>query len=276
MKVIQIKNEQGCASSMDFLRKNSSVNLYLYEGIAGYKRYYRNFCFKSHGRILGIVHTKNGEYFHLFLLEDTGEDLAVQIKAFIFQQFPNTSVFFGESGGLENFLRNAHIVVIKRRDYLYMEVARDRFIPSILYSCVQPPPEMASKLLPLQIQYEMEELGVQRSEIHSLRVKAALKKRLERKEITAMFQGSEPVAMAAVNARFEHTCQIGSVFVVPACRGRGLGRSIISAHVERLFNKYEKIALFVDIHNRSAINIYKKIGFRTAGELMQVHIRAPN
>jgi ribosomal protein S18 acetylase RimI-like enzyme len=275
MKVIQIKNEQGYASSMDFLRKNSSVNLYLYEGIAGYKRHYRNFYFKSHGRILGIVHTKNGEYFHLFLLENTGADIAVQIKAFLFRQFPNASVFFGESGGLEKFLRNARIVVIKRREYLYMEVARGHFIPSILYSCVQPPPEMAAKLLPLQIQYEMEELGVQRSEIHSLRVKAALKRRLERKEITAMFQGSEPVAMAAVNACFERTCQIGSVFVVPAWRGRGYGRSIISAHVERLFNKYEKIALFVDIHNRRAINIYKKIGFLTAGELMQVFIKPP-
>ena len=276
MKVLQIKNKEGCASTIDFLRKNSSVNLYIYEGIAGYKRHCRNFCFKSHGRILGIVHTKNGEYFHLFFLEDTGVDIAVQIKAFIFRQFPNASVFFGERRGLENFLRNARIDVIKRREYLYMEVARDRFIPSIRYTCMQPPPEMAAKLLPLQIQYEMEELGVQRSEIHSLRVKAALKRRLERKEITAMFQGSEPVAMAAVNARFEHTCQIGSVFVVPACRGRGFGRSIISAHVERLFNKYEKIALFVDIHNRRAINIYKKIGFRTAGDLMQVHIRPPD
>jgi ribosomal protein S18 acetylase RimI-like enzyme len=275
MKVSQVRTRYDCSCCINFLKNNSSVNLYLYEGIAGYRKHHRNFFFKSHGKIVGVSHTKNGEYFHLFLLSDTEIDMAVQIKAFLFHRFANTSVFFGEKDGLENFLKNTRTRVLKKREYFYMEVEKDHFIPSYQYICVQPSPDMADLLLPLQIQYEMEELGVQRLEINSLRVKAALRRRLERNEITALFQGREPIAIAAVNARFERSCQIGSVYVVPSYRGKGFGHSIVSGHIERLFKTYDKIVLFVDIHNKRAINMYINIGFQIAGELEQVYVSSP-
>ena len=272
MKVIELKDRAECFQCIQFLKKEGSLNLYLYEGITRGRVLYWNFCLQCNGRTIGVIHTKNGEYIHIFLLKNIEKHTINDIKHFLYCKFPKLSAIFSEKDNLDNFLKAAEIGIGKKRDYFYMEMEKDDFFPVYQNKGIETRPEMASLLLPLQIQYEVEELGIKRSEISRLNVRAVLKKRLERKEITALFHGNKPIAMAGVNARFEDTCQIGLVYVVPGWRGKGVGLLIISSHVERLFKRYGKIVLFVDKKNEKAFRLYKNTGFHTAGELEQVHI----
>ncbi|MCK4805035.1 MAG: GNAT family N-acetyltransferase, partial [Spirochaetes bacterium] len=72
---------------------------------------------------------------------------------------------------------------------------------------------------------------------------------------------------------FESICQIGTVYVPPWYRGKGLGYSVVSSHLDRLFNKYNRIVLFVNRNNKRALHLYKNVGFRPVGELEQVFMR---
>jgi len=272
IKINELKNSRKLSCAIRFLEQNGSINLYLYEAIAGGKRSNENYLIREAGTDVGLVHTKNGEYFHLFFLPEVREEMAVGFRTFLSLRHPGASVFFGEKQGIERFLRYARMGVRKTREYNYMELDKDHFVPACSYPCVRPPPEMAGVLLPLQEAYEIEELGVSRAEIQRIRTKLALRRRLERGEITAIFFEKEPVALAGVNARYGKSCQIGSIYVVPQYRGRGIGRSVISAHVERLFEQYERVVLFVNRRNEKAIRLYERLGFRKAGELVQVHV----
>jgi len=262
IKINELKNSRKLSCAIRFLEQNGSINLYLYEAIAGGKRSNENYLIREAGTDVGLVHTKNGEYFHLFFLPEVREEMAVGFRTFLSLRHPGASVFFGEKQGIERFLRYARMGVRKTREYNYMELDKDHFVPACSYPCVRPPPEMAGVLLPLQEAYEIEELGVSRAEIQRIRTKLALRRRLERGEITA----------TGVNARYGKSCQIGSIYVVPQYRGRGIGRSVISAHVERLFEQYERVVLFVNRRNEKAIRLYERLGFRKAGELVQVHV----
>jgi len=273
VKVQKLKNRQELEEALGFLKTHRSINLYLYEGISSEKRPWASFSLKTAGRPVGVFHTKNGEYFHLFFPPGTGTEAAVVLKEFLLRKYPGAAVFFGEREGIAEFFQEAGIGVRKRREYYFMEVEKRNFTPSLGYTCVRPSAETVSLLLPLQVGYEMEELGVSSSEIQASKTSLALRKRLERGEVTALFHGGEAVAVASVNARFRETCQIGSIYVVPKHRGRGYGRSVVSSHVMRLFDEYERIALFVDRRNERAIHLYLGLGFRKAGELIQAHVK---
>jgi predicted GNAT family acetyltransferase len=127
---------------------------------------------------------------------------------------------------------------------------------------------MAETLASLQIQYEIEELGAARDAIDMGRTVAGLRARLDRGEVTLAFEGGLLVACAGVNARFENTCQIGSVYVIPPFRNRGYGYSVVSAHVGRMFERYDRLALFVGETNAAARRIYGKLGFLESGGLL--------
>jgi ribosomal protein S18 acetylase RimI-like enzyme len=273
VKVQKLKSRQELEQTLGFLKKHRSINLYLHEGITCEKRYWVSFSLRTACGAAGVFHTKNGEYFHLFLLPGTGAEAAVALREFLCNKYPAASVFFGEREGIEEFLREACIGVLKRREYYFMEVEKKDFTPFLDHLCVRPLPESAPLLLPLQVGYEMEELGVSSSEIQASKTLLALRKRLEQGEVTALFHGGEPAAVASVNARFGDTCQIGSVYVAPKYRGMGYGRSVVSSHVMGLFDEYERIALFVDRRNEKAVRLYHGLGFRKAGELIQAHIK---
>jgi uncharacterized protein len=95
----------------------------------------------------------------------------------------------------------------------------------------------------------------------------SLMRRISRGEVTVLIRGGAPVACAGVNARFEGACQLGSIYVVPELRGKGLGSEVVSAHVERMFERYDRLVLFVGEKNSPARRVYEKLGFRTTGGL---------
>lgn len=276
LEINDIKSRMDVLQCIRFLKEEKSLNLYLFEGIEKKIRHSGNFCLRVKQNMVGVIHTKNGVYVHLFLLKSIGRHISNRIKQFLSFQFPHISIIFGEKENLDIFFRITGITIRKTREYFSMEMNKEEFSPLTHWtgcSGIEPAPDMSEALLPLQIQYEIEELGVKPSEISSTKVCSVLKRRLEQKEITALLYDNMPVAMAGVNARFEDVCQIGSVYVLPGYRSRGFGRSVLSAHVERLFQRYRRIVLFVDKKNEKALHIYRTIGFHTRGELEQANIK---
>ncbi|MCK5093227.1 MAG: GNAT family N-acetyltransferase [Spirochaetes bacterium] len=273
MKIVEVKRKKERIKCIRFLKEGNSLNLYLYDRITQGSVFYRSFYFKSNDRVLGLIHTKSGLHIHLYFSKIIEAPALKEIKDFLFNKFPDVSTLFGDKDCIERFLNVCNIAPRLRREFTFMEVERAYFKPDFSFKCAVPAPEMADILLPLQISYELEELGVVRKDIHSSRVLAVLKKRLHRRDITALFDGGDLVAFAGVNARFENNCQIGTVYVLPEHRGKGFGYSVVSSHLDRLFNKYNRIVLFVNRNNKGALHLYKNVGFRPVGELEQVFMR---
>jgi ribosomal protein S18 acetylase RimI-like enzyme len=240
------------------------------------------------GGAVGVVHTRSGVHLHIFLSDGCAADGARAVRDRLRRRFPAFKSCFGDRGGVEKFLEACGPAVKKTRSFVFMELEKARYDwnrddrsrgDRARRGFASPPPRadhpavagelrMAEALVNLQIQYEIEELGASRDSISRERTLAGLRARIARGEVTLVFEGERLVACAGVNARFERTCQIGSVYVIPACRGMGYGYSVVSAHVGRMFERYDRLALFVGETNAAARRIYGELGFREAGALL--------
>ena len=110
------------------------------------------------------------------------------------------------------------------------------------------------------------------SRLDPVKIQAVLAHRIARGEITVLYEGEKPVAIAGINAKYKNVCQIGSVYVLPEKRMKGYGRAIVTAHVARLFGSYGKVVLFVDTKNKAACGLYRHLGFSERGMLAQAEI----
>jgi GNAT superfamily N-acetyltransferase len=221
--------------------------------------------------IIGAMHAKSAIYVHLFLSPALDRPIAEDVTKLIRRKFPGLEMVFGDEKSVSLFIVGSGFRPSRIIRFTVMDIARSRFHSIVRFPGQAPPAGAASLLVPLQIQYEIEEVGADYAQISRQKVKRVLEKKIQLGEITAIFNGREPVALAGVNARFGNTCQIGSVYVLPEYRGKGYGFSIISSHLERLFDRYAHIVLFVEENNNKARHIYEKIGFQCSGRLLQAY-----
>ncbi|GEM_PF-1725189 len=251
------------------LRDGGSRNLYLFEGIGRNHPKFSNFCFLSGNRVLGVLHTKNGICLHLFIDEAAQSRETAYMERYISTRFPCFTTLFCDRTAFTLFSRHLGNRPDSVRSFISMGVKRRDFVPGTLHRTVVPPVSHAGLFVPLQVSYEVEEVGVRESEIDRETVRRAIKARISRREITAVYKDGRPVAMAGVNARFQEICQVGSIYVIPGMRNRGYGRSVVSSHVDRLLEHYERVVLFVDVQNAAARHVYERIGFTGSGFLVQ-------
>jgi predicted GNAT family acetyltransferase len=273
MQCARVDGERQIARCIRFLKEKGARNLYLYEGLVSKNTGHARLLFTRMGGAAGIAFTRNGTHLHLFLPDGCAADAARETKDLLRRRFPMLKSCFGDRGGVEKFLDACGPAVKRTRSFVFMELEKGRrgsTAPPVggLHPAVAGKPEMAEALASLQIQYEIEELGASRDAIDRDRTLAGLRARLARGEVTLAFEGGLLVACAGVNARFERTCQIGSVYVIPARRNRGYGHSVVSAHVGRMLERYDRLALFAGETNSAARRIYGKLGFRESGGLL--------
>ncbi len=271
IKVRKIERKKTKSDCLSFLKEARVNDAYLFEGIAQGHARFHNYCFIQDGRIVGIVHSKSGSSVHLFFSGSMAVSSREKAVKFIEDRFPGLKMLFGDALSVRTFEKFSGEKSVSVKNFITMEICRPWLCPRQLYRGMTPPPDMASQLLPLQIQYEIEEVGACASDINRGRVLTVLKKKMMRKEVSAVLEGPVPVAMAGVNARYENICQIGSVYVVPSRRGRGYGSSVVSYHLVQLFKRYERVLLFVNTANKSAYSLYRRLGFRDTGMLMQAY-----
>jgi ribosomal protein S18 acetylase RimI-like enzyme len=273
-----VKRERRRARCIRFLKEKGARNLYLYEGLVSKNTRHTNLLFARKGETVGVAHTKSGVHLHLFLSDGCAASCAREIGDILRDRLPMFESCFGDRAGVERFLDGGGRAVEKTRPFVFMELEKarydknrhdsDRQDPRAAHPAVAGEPRMAEALLSLQMQYEIEELGVSKEAVDRERTLASLRARIARREVTLVFDGERLVACAGVNARFETTCQIGSVYVPPAFRGMGYGYAVVSSHLARMFERYDRVVLFAGEGNAAARGLYGKLGFREAGALL--------
>ena len=272
VKMLRVEGKKDRDECIRFLKTGRVRNLYLFEGIATSYPLFRNYSLLVGERTVGVLHTKNGMYLHLSLLPGLDRETVRSIVGLIRKRFPGFEMLFGDEGSISLLLKDSSFSPFRTVRFLFMETDGVHFTPSSGHRGLVPSPAHARLLLPLQIQYEIEEVGASRDQIQDAKVLRILEKRIQRDEVSAVYHGGVPVAVAGVNARFECCCQIGSVYVVPEFRGKGYGRAVVSFHVHRLLKRYDRIALFVQERNVPAIRIYERLGFTRSGALLQAYV----
>lgn len=85
------------------------------------------------------------------------------------------------------------------------------------------------------------------------------------------FDGDVLVGVAALffeeSSKLSHKATIGSVFVTPGYRQKGIGRALISEllRIVREDKKLKQLNLTVSTTNESALRLYKEMGFKVFG-----------
>jgi predicted GNAT family acetyltransferase len=116
-------------------------------------------------------------------------------------------------------------------------------------------------LFPLQKGYELEEVVIRPGHFNDAQCMKALRLSLREQLLFVAERGGVALAKAGTNARGYHVDQIGGVYTVPGERGKGLGRAVVSALLEAVFEDKQEVCLFVKKQNRSAIALYERLGF---------------
>jgi predicted GNAT family acetyltransferase len=70
-----------------------------------------------------------------------------------------------------------------------------------------------------------------------------------------------------VGAWSPQTAQLQGIWTPPALRGRGLATAALAAVCRTLLNVVPTLSLYVNDFNAPAVALYRRLGFRDAGEL---------
>ncbi len=271
VKMVRVERKNREHECVSFLKRAGVCNMYILEGIGVHHSHFHNYCLYAGEEIVGILHTKNSMYLHLYLVPEADHLVVRELATLIGKGFPKAEMLFGDERSVSLYFSGRGTRPVKTVRFIFMEIDHDRFKPRVRYRGEIPSAGDAALLLPLQIQYEIEEVGAIKAQIDGKKVLKVMERKIQRGEITAIFDAKTPVALAGINARFENCCQIGSVYVLPEYRGRGYGYSMVSYHVARLFKRYERIVLFVHENNEAALHIYGNLGFEPTDVLVQAY-----
>ncbi|RKY02761.1 MAG: hypothetical protein DRP54_01140 [Spirochaetes bacterium] len=245
-------------------------DIYLLEGLERKHRGYRNYAVIGDGKIIGLLHVRAGMFTHLFLNVPFTEYLGLRLKGFLSRNYPDNQFIFSHENIIRQIIENSIFRIKRVKEFYFMEVDRNSLkkYPGIQHRV--PTVSSAQDLLPLFIKYESEELNVNHTYSERTGLLLAVRRKLQKEEITALYDGNKPVGIAGINASFNGICQIGYVFVLPEYRGKGYGKRLITAHAERLLSKCSKVVLFVRKENIPAYRLYLSCGFKVTETLAQI------
>lgn len=116
-------------------------------------------------------------------------------------------------------------------------------------------------LLPLQEAYEREEVLTPIHVFNPSACRASLARCLERQVVYVAEDRGVIVGKAATNARGFASDQVGGVYTLPARRGRGVARALISAMLADSDRAGRGSSLFVKPDNASARGLYLGLGY---------------
>ena len=271
VKMVRVERKDREHECVSFLKNAGVCNMYILEGIGLHYSHIHNYGLYAGDKVIGVLHTKNSMYLHLYLVPEADHLVVRVLATLIGKSFPKAEMLFGDERSVALYFSGRGTRPVKTVRFIFMEINHDRFKPRLRYRGEIPSAAAAALLLPLQIQYEIEEVGAIGTQIDRKKVLNVMERKIQRGEISAIFDAETPVALAGVNARFENCCQIGSVYVLPRYRGRGYGYSVVSYHVARLLKRYERIVLFVHEKNKAALHIYGNLGFEPTDVLVQAY-----
>jgi predicted GNAT family acetyltransferase len=75
---------------------------------------------------------------------------------------------------------------------------------------------------------------------------------------------------ASVASWSPEVAQVEGVFVSPAYRGGGVARRSLSEMLRRVLYTVDRVTLYADETNDAALKLYRRLGFRDAGQWMTI------
>lgn len=152
-------------------------------------------------------------------------------------------------------------------DYYLMKLNKKDFreykIENSYFKCKKVNETYFNKLKKLQKEYHLEEVYnndiFYPYEAEMQNFKNSLAKRIN---YAVFYKDVKPVSKCAINSESLNSFQLGGVFTLKEFRGRGLAKFCISELLKEAFHIKENIFLYVKINNMSAINTYKRLGFK--------------
>ncbi len=273
IKQVEVKNKNLTNKILKTLEKNTCINYYLMEGLASDNKNYKSILYTENNKYISILHLRYEKYLHLhnFIHE---KDTGIIIARIIHSTFKGLRSIFGDKKSVLPIKDSKLLHIEKSFDYTFMELDKKYFIPiknfsnSIIIDSIKP--SESHKVLPLFISYETEELGLNPERIKQEILKRFIAYKISNNELTVISKNSEVIGIAGTNAKYRNACQIGSVYIKKNFRNKGFGTQLLNYHIQKLFNSYDKIVLFVRKDNTPALKLYEKLGFKKAGELMQL------
>ena len=100
-----------------------------------------------------------------------------------------------------------------------------------------------------------------------------LQRNLRRELVVYAVSDGRAVAKAGTNAQGLEFVQLGGVYTVEELRNRGVGETVLGELLERIIASGKGACLFVKKDNPAAIQLYKKLKFRTQGEFRIAYYR---
>jgi ribosomal protein S18 acetylase RimI-like enzyme len=121
-------------------------------------------------------------------------------------------------------------------------------------------------MLPLQAGYEKEEVLPDSAIFNPVSCRLKLSSILSGEQSLVACLEGRIVGKINTNAASFTRLQIGGVYVLPECRGRGIGRRMTAAFAGGLVRQGRGLTLFVKKNNQAAQKIYRQVGFAATGD----------
>lgn len=122
-------------------------------------------------------------------------------------------------------------------------------------------PKDYNSLLPLEIEYQREEVVVEESDLNKKAVGEALKRKLIDDDIYFIRDKNLIVSKAGTTFRSRNYVLLGGIFTWNPLRNRGLSTRVLNYLIMDQTKKGYTPALFVKVGNPGAIKLYLKVGF---------------
>ncbi len=228
------------------------------------------------GEILGVVMTSRmGVILHCFN-EIISEEMDAQLKDY----FSNSPEPFSVMGDKENseiiekiIFKSLNKKALHNDDYKLLTIKQNKSKTEKNFydiacknlntnlSFLIPPLSDIEKILPLELDYQIEEVLTVNKTANEDFFRKLLQKYISKKSLYAIKMYDKYLAKATINAKGFNWMQIGGVYTVPKHRNKGLGAAIIDGLLKDSNTQNKNFALFVKTKNLPARNMYKKLGF---------------
>jgi ribosomal protein S18 acetylase RimI-like enzyme len=121
-------------------------------------------------------------------------------------------------------------------------------------------------LFTLQAAYEQEEVIPRGGAFNPAASRLYLEQLLKKEYVLAAELGGRIVGKINTSGEAFTRCQIGGVYVLPGCRGLGIGVRMTAALVRNLRAAGKGVSLFVKKRNHAARAVYRRVGFRAIAD----------
>lgn len=118
-----------------------------------------------------------------------------------------------------------------------------------------------SSLLPLEIEYQREEVIVEDRDLNKRAVSEALKRKLIEDDLYYIKDKNLIVSKGGTTFRSKNFVLLGGIFTWKRLRNQGLSRKLLNGLISDQIKKGYTPALFVKDTNKPALHLYEKVGF---------------